>query len=169
VARKRSETIEDDKRVPLDAAPDAPLIDRTTFVPYLINQITNLMNVPFKRDLKKNRMSYAHWTVLAFLAQNGPQSLNEIAWGTVIDQPSLSRIIDQMVERNLVVRRPREDDGRFVSISMTSFGRQRFLELSKVSFAHGDAVVEGIPPDELRQMSATLLKILRHLEATRQR
>jgi DNA-binding MarR family transcriptional regulator len=161
VARKRSETIEDDKRVPLDAAPDAPLIDRTTFVPYLINQITNLMNVPFKRDLKKNRMSYAHWTVLAFLAQNGPQSLNEIAWG--------SRIIDQMVERNLVVRRPREDDGRFVSISMTSFGRQRFLELSKVSFAHGDAVVEGIPPDELRQMSATLLKILRHLEATRQR
>jgi len=170
LARKRSQPAEiDTDRVALDGTVDSPLIDRTTFVPYLINQITNLMNLPFKRDLKANRMSHAHWTVLAILAQKGPQSLNEISWEAVIDQPSLSRIIDQMVERNLVVRRPREDDGRFVSISMTPFGRQRFFELSEVASAHGDTVVEGIPEAQLKQMSETLLKILRHLEAIRQK
>lgn len=145
-----------------------PVIDRSTFVPYLINQIANLMNLPFKRDLKKNRMSHAHWTVLAILAQRDRQSLNEISRDAVIDQSSLSRIIDQMIERKLVVRSPREDDGRFVSISMTSLGWQRFLELSKVAFAHADDLTEGIGEKELQQFRSTLLKILRRLEARRQ-
>jgi DNA-binding MarR family transcriptional regulator len=164
--KNKSQTSESDF-YPAPASRKRPVLDWGVFVPYLVNQITNLMNVPFKRDLKKNRMSYAHWTVLATLAHQGPRSLNELCVETVIDQPSLSRIIDQMVERNLVVRRPREDDARFVSISMTPFGRQRYLQLSAVAISHGNALIEGITESEIEQLRRTLTKILRQLEARR--
>lgn len=146
-----------------DGAPE--VLSPKDFLPYLINQITVRMNVLFKADLKKHRMSHSHWTVLAIIARRGSLSLTEISLSAVIDQPSLSRIIDQMVERDLVKREPRENDGRFLSISLTPHGLHRYVELSQVARQHGVSLEADLQPDELDHLRGYLRRILDKLEA----
>jgi len=145
-----------------DGAPE--VLNPKDFLPYLINQITVRMNVLFKADLKKHRMSHSHWTVLAILARRGPLSLTEISLSAVIDQPSLSRIIDQMVDRDLVKREPRENDARFLSISLTPHGLRRYVELSQVARQHGVELEADLQPKELQQLRGYLRRILHKLE-----
>jgi DNA-binding MarR family transcriptional regulator len=73
--------------------------------------------------------SVAQWRVLAFLAGESGQPMNELARYTLLPAPSATRAIDGMVLDGLVYRTIDEHDRRRVLVHITAAGRARHRRL----------------------------------------
>ena len=83
-----------------------------------------------KQDLTR-RFRYAQidltpeqWSLLDELASHGEMAQRELASGTFKDAPTVSRIVDLLVKRDLVFRKADEDDRRKYLLSLTEQGRK---------------------------------------------
>ena len=88
--------------------------------------------------------------------------LRDIVAKALISQPSVSRLVDRMVTRELVTKRPDPDDGRGSLITATELGAHLFRATAT---RHGRSIADRmavLPPEELH----TLLQITRRLRGT---
>jgi DNA-binding MarR family transcriptional regulator len=134
------------------------------FVPYILNQVANTMNQRFKQALKAFGLSISQWRVLAALTTGTNLSLTELVKITVIDQPTLSRIIDQLVERGLVTRVPRQGDGRFNAIALAAGGTALLEQAWPLAWAHAEQAVAVLTRDEQAQLRRMLQRMLNSLK-----
>lgn len=69
--------------------------------------------------------------VLGRLLRDGPQTLQVLATGEHVRPPSMTRIVDRLVELELVDKTSRPDDRRCVLVGLTDAGRA-FLDGTRV-------------------------------------
>lgn len=149
------------------AAPVGPKGDYfiTDFIPYLLNKVANRFNQGFIRDVKARKViTISQWRVIAVLQARPNSSLNEIVRHVTIDQPTLSRIIDQLIERGLVTRTPRPDDGRYVSISLTADGEKLFEDIWPLTMKHTKRGTRDLSDAEQAQLASLLRRMADSLE-----
>lgn len=77
------------------------------------------------------------WRVLDLLADGGGHPMSEIAAHAMVPAPTLTKIVDRLVERGLVYRRPDDEDRRRVLVILADRGRAQHAAL-----APGVAAVE---------------------------
>jgi DNA-binding MarR family transcriptional regulator len=133
------------------------------FIPYLLNHVVDRYNKQFKQALKSVGLTIPQWRVIAVLNASDGLSFTEIQDLTVIDQPTLSRTVEQMVGRGIVLRTNRPNDARYAVVSLTDKGRKAYETVWPVAwnaFAHG---VRGISESAQRQLLATLKQMLANL------
>lgn len=135
------------------------------FIPYLLNQTATLFNQKFKRDLKSRDMSVLQWRVLAVLKGAPEASLTVISQQAAIDQPTLSRLVDQMVERQLLTRSQSTADARFLAITLTAEGEALFDELWPLAWKHYQRGMHELSEDEAATLVGLLRKVLSSLRA----
>ena len=142
----------------------APPLRNTTFatdefLPYLMNQITNLWNRNLKSALKRSSVNVKQFRVLAVLLRRPGLSLTELAEKTAIDQPTLSRMIDQLSELGLLKRETAKNDGRLLRLSVTAKGETQIENLWPVAWKHYRIGVGELIPEE----EALLVKLLQRV------
>src|ERR1700722_10519249 len=110
-------------------SPEAPAPDpggtsfmTDRFLPYLVTQTSNVWNKKFKEDLRRTEVNAKQWSVLANIWRRQEVSPTELAKVTGIDQPTISRMIDQLESRALVRRQVDENNGRYVRLAITPKG-----------------------------------------------
>jgi DNA-binding MarR family transcriptional regulator len=135
----------------------------TEFVPYIMNNITNTMNQRFKKSLKKFKLNVSQWRVLAALSIKSDVSLTDLGQFTSIDQPSLSRIVDQLVERDLMTRIPRATDGRFSEIALSPKGKGLRDAAWPLAVAHSQQALAGLTTKEQETLRLLLKKLMASL------
>jgi DNA-binding MarR family transcriptional regulator len=133
------------------------------FIPYLLNQTATLFNQKFKRDLKSRDMSVLQWRVLAVLKSAPEASLTVISRQAAIDQPTLSRLVDQMVERQLLKRSQSTADARFLAITLTAEGDRLFDELWPLAWKHYQRGMHELSEEEAATLVGLLQKVLSSL------
>ncbi|MCW5772153.1 MAG: winged helix-turn-helix transcriptional regulator [Rhodospirillaceae bacterium] len=134
-----------------------------SFIPYLLNHVVDRYNKLFKQGLKAMGLSIPQWRVIAVLNAFEGLSFTEIQALTVIDQPTLSRTVDQMAKRGIVLRKSRPDDGRYAVVSLTPRGKEIYDSVWPVAwnaFAFG---VRGFSPAEQEQLAEALKRMLTNL------
>lgn len=131
----------------------------TEFIPYILNHITNTMNQRFKKSLKGVKLNVSQWRVLVALGAQSDVSLTDLGQFTAIDQPSLSRIVDHLVERGLVTRIPRATDGRFSEIALSPAGRELRDSAWPLAVAHGRQTIAGLSGQEQEKLHSLLKKL----------
>jgi DNA-binding MarR family transcriptional regulator len=135
------------------------------FVPSLLNQVTNTMNQRFKVALKNFGLSLSQWRALAALTTGDDLSLTAISELTSINQPTLSRVIDQLVQRGLIAAAPRRSDGRFVAISLTPAGRDVVADVWPIAWQHSEGALADLTVEENDQLRNLLTSVLQTLRA----
>ena len=130
------------------------------FLPYLFNRITNRLNQDLLLDLRPLRVSVPRWRVLAVLHAREGRRMGDLSAYTVIEQSSLSRVIDQMERDNLVVRRHHADDNRIIEVYLTDEGRAMFDQIYPLAFAHYQRAISGLSGAERDTLVTLLHKIL---------
>ncbi|WP_460796909.1 MarR family winged helix-turn-helix transcriptional regulator [Microbacterium sp. GXF0217] len=78
--------------------------------------------------------------------------LRDVTQNMLISQPSVSRLIDRMVTRDLVTKHPDPEDGRGALIRATDAGARAFRSIALV---HGRSIAErmsNLDDDELRTL-----------------
>jgi DNA-binding MarR family transcriptional regulator len=74
-----------------------------------------------------------------------PRRITELAETEALAQPTVTRVVDQLQHRGLVMRQRSTDDGRVVVVSLSEAGRRELEQLRE----HYRGAVAGLADEEL--------------------
>lgn len=135
------------------------------FVPYLIYRITNQLTRRIRGRLRKSGINITRWRVLAVLKAHGELSLGRIVELTVMEQPSVSRVVAQLEREGLVRREMSMEDSRFVNVSLTRGGDKAFQNVYPTAQKHQELALNGFTRTEINTLKKFLLRIQKNIEA----
>lgn len=135
-----------------------------SFVPYLLYRITNQLARRIRSRLRKEGINISRWRVLAVLRAYGDLNLGEIVELTVMEQPSVSRIVAQLEQEGLVRRTVSRKDSRFVNVSLSSAGLQAFEKIYPTARMHQERALRGFSRQETDTLTRYLRRILDNIE-----
>lgn len=98
---------------------------------YMLARTNHQLTTRCGEALQKKRSSLQEWRVLSTLADDAGHSMSEIARLVLMPAPSLTKLIDGMVSRHLVYRRPDPTDRRRILIFLSARGRVAYRRLQE--------------------------------------
>jgi len=137
------------------------------YVPYLIYRITGHLNRKLRKNLKKSGINVARWRVLAVLQDNVALNIGQIAEHTLIEQPTVSRVVDQLEREGLAVRESDGVDSRFVHVLLTDLGKSAFNRIYPIAVKHQEQALRGFDRDEIKTLTGFLERIQANISSYR--
>lgn len=88
-------------------------------------------------------LTAARLSALSVLVYGGPRTLSGLARAEGVTAPTMTRIVDGLVELGLATRRPHPDSARLVRVAATDRGRQR---MNRARERRVDVLVAALSP-----------------------
>ncbi len=129
------------------------------FLPYQIYRVSTLMNLRLQGRLKANGINLSQWRVLSVLRSLGRLNVTQIVENTLMEQPTISRVIVQLEEEGLVARTLSSEDSRISLISLSDKGNLLFDEIAPAAVKHQRTALEGLTESQLDMMRSALALI----------
>jgi DNA-binding MarR family transcriptional regulator len=129
-------------------------LDRHLF--YWFTKVLTRRDRLLAAELKPFALRAAEWRVLAGLRGRQRCSMGELADMSSIDQATLSRTVDRMVEGGWVLRLSDEDDMRIKRLALTPAGHALFEEIWPIVDRLNDATVADLPKGAAELMCAAM-------------
>lgn len=129
------------------------------YLPYAIYRVTNRLNAKLQRRLKSIGIGLARWRVLSVLQSAGTLSIGGITDATLMEQPTVSRVVLQMEQDGLVARNPSCSDTRVTDVTLTPAGRKAFHAIVPTAKRHQQVALEGLSRAEISALRAILKRI----------
>jgi DNA-binding MarR family transcriptional regulator len=101
---------------------------------------------------------------LAALAEDRPQSQQELGRQLRLQKSTVSRLVRQLQEHGWVARSGDDHDGRVVRLSLTEQGQQVAGELAEARSARFGRLVAAIPNDQRAAVLASLSVLVEALD-----
>lgn len=92
-------------------------------VGYLMRMCSNLVLPQMETLFQDQELTFSQWTTLVALHDGRITTPGDLSQNICHDAGSLTRLLDQMVDRGLVARGRSETDRRLVTLSLTPRGR----------------------------------------------
>jgi len=133
----------------------------------LIGQIHRLSTKRFVQNSHKFGLdiSMDQWLVLGPIWKNEGISQKEIAEYCQKDKTSVTKIINTLEKKNLVVRVPDQLDHRIKRIVLSNKGKELFHNVLPVMEQTRDELRSGVSDEEIDSLKAVLTKIYRNLNS----
>jgi DNA-binding MarR family transcriptional regulator len=135
-----------------------------TFFPYRLYRASKKLQLRLQTRLRTMRMSPSQWRVLSVLKSYGALSIGEIVEATLMEQPTISRVVSRLEKHGLVTRRASTRDSRMALISLTLIGAEVFKQIIPAALRHQEQALAGIGRKEIARLVATLEKIEKNIE-----
>ncbi len=133
-------------------------------LPYLLARAGIRTGQAFSLEIKQFGLTLNEWRVGATLRQQPHQRLSEVAEHTSIDASTLSRLIDSMVQRKLVLRERSADDARAVALSLTPEGEGVIDKVVPLAQLYERVTMAGISPEHVQLLRDMLTQIFNNLD-----
>jgi DNA-binding MarR family transcriptional regulator len=124
-------------------------------LPFLIARAGMRMGQAFSKELKRFQLSLTEWRVCVALHHKPHQRLSELASHTSTEPSTLSRVVDGLLQRGLLVRDRSDEDGRALALSLTDAGRDLTLRIIPLAQLYERVSLSGLSnaqADALRDM-----------------
>ncbi len=135
---------------------------------YLLARASHVVSSEFHGVLRRAGVAVPVWRVLATLTGGGAETVSGLADACLLQQPTMTKLLDRMVRDGLVKRLPDERDRRVVRIEMTPRGEAVVADLLTAARKH-EAELLARHPDidgaQLKQLMRGL--IARHRRGKR--
>ena len=114
--------------------------------------------------LRNMNLTFVRFRVLQVLYDQDGQMIGELARLLVLRQPALSRVVDQMEERDLVVRRPKPENNRYIHVWLTAVGRETYEKVWPASHRIIEKALTVVTLAERKLLLDMLLRMDAHLQ-----
>ena len=145
---------------PRDGAHPSP----RDLVPYLLHRATNAVNRAWREELRPHGLTVQRWQVLSVLVAFDGLRVTDLAEVVCVDQPVVSRVVDQMERDGLVVRGPDPDDGRGTLVRLTRAGHRMHADLMPAASAFVDRLTAALSDADVARLTSLLTTAVDALE-----
>jgi MarR family transcriptional regulator, multiple antibiotic resistance protein MarR len=101
----------------------------------------------------------AQWPILRAVADGGAPIAADLCRKLNYDTGSMTRMLNRLEEKGVIVRAPAEDDRRIVRVRMTAAGRRIYPKLRDATLRVLNNLVAGFSATEVRQMHEQLRRM----------
>ncbi|HWJ76117.1 MAG TPA: MarR family transcriptional regulator [Kaistia sp.] len=127
---------------------------------YLIASLNRQLENDLEERLRPGGVPIEQFRILEVLDASEPAPMGEIASQSLIEPPTLTKIIDKMVSEGLVYRAPDPNDRRRVLIVTAPGGKALFKRLRGVSTAQEQRIVELLESERAAELRNLLRELL---------
>ena len=131
----------------------------------LIGQVHRLSTKKFVQNSHDSGLdiSMDQWIVLGPIWENEVLSHKEISEYCLKDKTSVTKIIDTLEKKNLVVRVSDQLDHRVKRVVLSNKGKELFLQAIPIMELTRDQLREGITEQDIESLRSVLTKIYNNL------
>jgi DNA-binding MarR family transcriptional regulator len=104
------------------------------------------------------------WRLIVALAQGGTMLSSQLANRIQLDRGRTSKAVSELVQKELVIRRPRANDRRRVDISLTAAGSAIYDALFPAVVELNQDLLSVLTPAEVEQLDACLARLQAHAD-----
>jgi DNA-binding MarR family transcriptional regulator len=129
-------------------------------VEFWLNVLSHAIARSFEKALERHGVTIPQWVVLRVLYDR-ECSMNELAQAIRLDHASTSRLVERLVQKNLVNREIPPEDRRSVRVSLTSAALDLVPNLASTAAGHDEAFLAKISKtkkDQLREIVMELIQ-----------
>lgn len=128
-------------------------------VGYWLRCLSNLVSSTFAERLAARDISVAQWVVLRTLYDKRDVTLNEAAEEVGVDKSSLSRMVERLVQKGLLIR-AEGNDRRSVGLSLTPSAMKLVPQLAKLADENDEQFFRSLPSKQRKEFLSTIKQLL---------
>ena len=126
------------------------------YLPFLLARAGHQVEAGFHRQLQKHDLSMLSWRVLAALSSRSDWTIGELCEASLAKQPTISKLIDRLVQQGMVARRSDATDARRTRIDLTAKGHDTMAPVLQDASAFNLALLADYPPEQLTALKRLL-------------
>ncbi len=127
---------------------------------YMIASLNRQLEAELEDRLRPGGVPIEQYRILEVLDASEPAAMGEIAQQSLIEAPTLTKIVDRMVAEGLVYRAPDPNDRRRVLILTAPAGKTLFKRLRGVSTAQEQRIVDLLEGDKAAALRSLLKELI---------
>ena len=114
--------------------------------------------------LRELDYGFSHWRVLSILKENGSLNVQKFSELMSLERTALGRLLDSMEADGLVASKVASEDRRHRHVSITAKGEDLFDRMLPAALRQLGRVMDGISPEEAKQLTRILRRIKDNLD-----
>jgi DNA-binding MarR family transcriptional regulator len=127
---------------------------------YLLARASHVVSTEFHEQLRRRGISVPVWRVLASLIGSTGETVTGLAEVCLLQQPTMTKLLDRMVRDGLVKRSQDTRDRRVVRVALTPRGETVANELAQAAKLHEAEVLARHPEAEALAIKSLLRAIM---------
>lgn len=148
------------KDAPLGEIYDLKTFQPTTSVGYLLNRVRNELLGAIDTALEPLDVTSAQYIIMGQLYSNMADSASGLCKGIAYDPGAMTRMIDRLEAKGLIVRERSSDDRRAVKLELTDAGQALFPKMRVKVLAVLNRFLRDFTKSEARQLESLLQRML---------
>ena len=122
-----------------------------THLSALLGRASVAISAEFHEDVRRHRMPIPHWRILATLGDSPGMSLSVLADLTLINQPTVTRLVQRLEAKGMLRKSPDPHDGRVMRAFLTRLGLEKVRELITLAEERQKRILQGLDADALKE------------------
>ena len=127
---------------------------------YLLARASHVLSGEFHSQLQRRKVAVPVWRVLASLSGSRGETVTGLAEVCLLQQPTMTKLLDRMVRDGLVTRAQDAQDRRVVRVALTPEGEALAADLIGAARQHEASVLARFPEMETMNLQAVLRSVL---------
>jgi MarR family transcriptional regulator, organic hydroperoxide resistance regulator len=133
------------------------------YVPYLLRRITDTLIERFEAGLTPHGITLPMWRIIAVLHGRGATRFHVLVSQTLIEPPTLSRLLRELRTKGFITKTSSEVDARGVLIAPTKKALQLVETLTPHAFEVERQTLEGLTEDEAEMFRRLVRRVCANL------
>lgn len=140
------------RKLSAGSAPASPLARRARELVGHLDRMMRVLVLAGGVDEPPQRISRSEIGILDTLGAEGAMAMGELAARVRVPVSTATRVVDRMVERDLVQRERPDDDRRTVLVTLAAAGRRFYDEALAARVAGTERMLRSLTADEQEQL-----------------
>ncbi|WP_417710965.1 MarR family winged helix-turn-helix transcriptional regulator [Roseibium aggregatum] len=137
----------------------------SSYLLYLLAASSEAASHQFHIRVRELGLRVPEWRVLACLYDQDGLMITQLARYSLMEQSRMTRIVDQMEKRGLVVRKSDEGDGRRVRVHLTDAGQKLSSEVVEEAMEHERTLLSALNQADADRIKPSLERLLASLNS----
>ncbi len=138
-----------------------------SYLPYLLNRAGSRIATAFGEEMRPLGASLQIWRVLAALREKDGRRMGDLSQTTSIDVSTLTRLVDNMERKGLVVRQRDPVDSRAIALFATAAGRRLTQRILPIATRYENVALKGFSAREAAVLRQALRRLYANMDALR--
>lgn len=131
---------------------------------FVLNKTAIASKNSFNQKIKSFGISAEQWSVIYRVYENDGISQIEVAKSTYKDQGNLTRMIDKLVQKELLLKKTDKKDRRSINLYMTEKSQDIVKKIIPLSQDHNNNLTKELGEDEKQLLIKLLDKVYTNLQ-----